>query len=72
MAVYRHYSVFQDIINKPPIFEAHTITFVEQTSFNCLNTCEDKWLNKLNAQIKYSKHDPSSHEIMINVGYSFA
>jgi len=26
-------------------------TFVEQSSFNSLDTCEDKWFNKLNAQI---------------------
>jgi len=36
---------------KPPICEAYTVTFVEQTSFHSIDTCEDKWLNKLNARI---------------------
>jgi len=42
--------VFYDIINKPPIDEACTVTFVE-LSFDSLDICEDKWLSKLNAQI---------------------
>ena len=46
-----HYSVFDDIINKPPIYEAYTVTFVEQLIFQSLDACEDKWLNNLNIQI---------------------
>ena len=40
----------RNIINKPPIYEVYTVAFVEQPSFHSLDTDEDKWLNKLNAQ----------------------
>jgi len=50
MASSRHYLVFHDVINKPPIYETYPITFIEQPSFNSVDTCEDKWLNKLSAQ----------------------
>jgi len=51
MALTRHYSVFHGIINKPHIYEAFTITFVEQSIIHSLDTCEDKWLHKPNAQM---------------------
>ena len=43
--------MFHDIINKPPIYEALTITFLEQPSFHSLDVCEDKWFDKRNAHI---------------------
>ena len=51
MLLSRHCQVFHDIINKPPIYNPYTIIFVEQPTFNCLHTCEDKWLNKVIAQM---------------------
>jgi len=38
-------------INKPPLHVAHIVTFVEQPSSHSLDTCEDKWYRKLDAQI---------------------
>jgi len=37
------------ILNKAPIYDFYNVRFVDQESFNSLNVCEDKWLNKLNA-----------------------
>jgi len=51
MALSRHNSVFYDIINKPRIHEAYTVILVKQPSFHSLNTGEDKWLSKRNAQL---------------------
>jgi len=42
VALSRHYSVFHGIVNKPPVHEAYTVTFVEQPDFHSLNNCEDK------------------------------
>jgi len=36
-------------INKPPIYEAVSATFVEHPSFHSLDTCENKWFDKRNA-----------------------
>jgi len=33
------------------MYEAYAIAFAEQSSFHSLDTCEDEWFNKLNAQI---------------------
>jgi len=44
---YRGCIQFHDI-NKTP---ACTATFVKKNSFHSLDNCEDKWFNKLNAQI---------------------
>jgi len=38
-------------VNKPPIHEAYTVTFVEEPNSLSLDFCEDKWYQKLNAQI---------------------
>jgi len=38
-------------MNKPHIYEAYTVTFVEQPSFHSLDTYEDEWINELVAQI---------------------
>jgi len=42
----RNYSVFHDIISKPPIYEALTVTFVKQPSFHSVDTCEYQWFDK--------------------------
>ena len=44
--------MFYDIINKPPIHEAYTVTFVEQPSFHSLDTCEVQWFHKCDTQIR--------------------
>ena len=49
MALFQHYTVIHDILNKPHIYGSYTVAFVEQLSFDSLDTSEDKWLNKLNA-----------------------
>ena len=41
MVLSQHYSVFHGNVNKPPIHEAYTVTFVEQSNFHSLNVCED-------------------------------
>ena len=51
MALWRHYSVFNHIINKQPIREDSAFTFVEQPSFHSLDIYEDEWGHKLDAQI---------------------
>jgi len=58
MVLSRHYSLFHDIITKPPIYEALTVTFIEQSNIRFLDTCEGKYFEK-------PKHDPSSCEIII-------
>ena len=50
MALSRYYSVLHGTVNKPPTHEDHTVTFVEQPSFPSLDTCEEKWYHKLDAQ----------------------
>jgi len=42
MALLRYYSIFHGIINKPPIFEAYTATFVKQISLDSL--CLSLWI----------------------------
>jgi len=39
------------VLNKPPIHEADSVTFVEGPNFLSWSTCEGKWYHKLNAQI---------------------
>jgi len=51
MALSRHYSENHGIINKPPLHEAYTVTFVEQPSCYSLDICENKWYHLLDAQI---------------------
>jgi len=43
--------MFHVILSKPPIYDSYTVIFVEQPSFDYLDTCEDKWLGKPNAKI---------------------
>ena len=43
MALWRHYSENHCTINKPPLHEAYTITFVKQPSCHSLDICENKW-----------------------------
>jgi len=54
----RHYSLFHDIITKPLICEALTVSFIEQSNIRFLETCEDKYFEK-------RKHDPSSCEMIL-------
>jgi len=42
------------IEKKPKISECFIVTFVEQPSYDYLDICEDKWLNKISASI--NKH----------------
>jgi len=51
MASSRHYAIFYAITNKSPIYDAHTVTFVDKHRFDSLDTFEDKCFNKLNAKI---------------------
>jgi len=51
MALSRHFSESHGNVNKPPIHEAYTVTFVEEPNSLSLDFCEDKWYHKLNAQI---------------------
>ena len=51
MALSRHYSENHGTINKPPLHEAYTVTFVEQPSFHSLDICENKWYHLIDAQI---------------------
>jgi len=42
-------SIFQSPmgeVNKPPIHEAYTVTFVEEPNSLSLDFCEDKWYQK--------------------------
>jgi len=45
MVVSRHSSVCYDIINRPPMYETFTVTFIEQPSFPSVDTCEVKWFD---------------------------
>ena len=36
-------------INKPPLHEAYTVTFVEQPSCHSLDICENKWYHLIDA-----------------------
>jgi len=38
-------------INKPPLHEAYTVTFVEQPSCHSLDICENTWYHLIDAQI---------------------
>ena len=58
------YTVFDGILNKPFVYDCYTVAFLEQPSFDSPDACEDKWLNKLNAEIN-SKHDPPPCEIIL-------
>jgi len=51
VALSRLYSLFHGNVNKPPIDEAYTVTFVEQPNFHSLNIYEDKWYNQVDAKI---------------------
>ena len=51
MALSRHYSENHGTINKPPLHEAYTVTFVEQPSCYSLDICENKWYHLIDAQI---------------------
>ena len=51
MASSRHYSENHGTINKPPLHEAYTVTFVEQPSCHSLDICENKWYHLIDAQI---------------------
>jgi len=42
------------IEKKPKISECFIVTFVEQPSYNYLDICEEKWLNKISTSI--NKH----------------
>jgi len=50
MALSRNNTMFHGILNRPPFYNSYNVIFIEQRSFNSLNTCEDEWLNKPNAQ----------------------
>ena len=51
MALSRHCSENHGTINKPPLHEAYTVTFVEQPSCDSLDICENKWYHLIDAQI---------------------
>ena len=51
VALLRHFSESHGNISKPPIHEAYTVTFVEETNSLSLDFFEDKCYHKLNAQI---------------------
>jgi len=51
MALSRHYSENHGTINKSPLHEAYTVSFVEQRSCHSLDMCENKWYHLLDAQI---------------------
>jgi len=48
------------------VYASYTITFVEQPSFDSLDTCEGEWRNKLNAQVYIQKHGPPSCKIILD------
>jgi len=50
----RHFSESHGDVNKPPMHEAYTVTFVEEPnslSLERFHFCENKWYHKINAQI---------------------
>ena len=51
MALSRHYSENHCTMNKPPLHEAYTVTFVEQPSCHSLDICENKRYHLIDAQI---------------------
>ena len=51
MALSRYYSENHGTINKPPLNEAYTITFVEQPSCHSPDICENKWYHLIDVQI---------------------
>ena len=51
MALSRHYSENHGTINKLPLHEAYTVTFVEQQSCHSLDICENKWYHLIDEQI---------------------
>ena len=51
MVLLRHYSENHGTINKPPLHEAYTVTFVEQPSCHSLDICESKWYHLIDTQI---------------------
>jgi len=51
MALSQHYSKGHDSMNKPPLHEALTITFVEQPSSHSQGICENKWYQLVDVQI---------------------
>jgi len=51
VALVRHFSESHGNVNKPPIHEAYTVTFVEEPNSLSLDFCEDKWYHRLDAQI---------------------
>jgi len=51
MALSRHHSENHGTINKPPLHEAYTVTFVEQPSCHSLDIFESKRYHLTDAQI---------------------
>jgi len=51
MALLQHYSENHGTINKAPLHEAYTITFVEQPSCRSLDICENEWYHLIDTQI---------------------
>ena len=51
MALSRHCSENHGTINKPPLHEAYTVTFVEKPRCHSLDICENKWYHLIDAQI---------------------
>jgi len=47
----RNFSESHGNVNKPPMHEAYTVTFVEQPNSFSLDFCENKLYHKLNVQI---------------------
>ena len=54
MPLLQHVVHEHKILKKPKISEYFIVTFVEQPSYDYLDICEDKWLNKISASI--NKH----------------
>jgi len=65
MALSWHYSENHSTLNKPPLHEAHTVTFVEQPSCHSLDICEKKWYHLIDAQINIQNMIP--YEIIITM-----
>ena len=51
MLLWRHYSKSYATINKLPLHEAYTVTFVEQPTSHSLDICKNKCYHQLDAQI---------------------
>jgi len=67
MALSRHYSENHDTVNKPPLHEAHTVTFVEQSSCHSLDICQNKWHHLIDAQISIEKMILPPCEIIVTM-----